>query len=171
MGLWVWHPLMNLMSGRGPPSHSIVVFHPYTWEHFIQYNNNKRKKTLFSTNNVVLKYWKSYSCIISWYVLLWNLQILPPLIKIATSYLKNDVGKIHFSFEYLHTYNYLPQIDHFRLIPPNTLEATRSVPGGAAPACWGEVEEDQIIGGNLCTEVSVVVLDTLSIVEQVQSYF
>jgi hypothetical protein len=56
-----------------------------------------------------------------------------------------------------------------RLIPPNTLEATRSVPGGAAPACWGEVEEDQVIEGNLCTEVSVVVLDTLSIVEQVVS--
>ena len=34
------------MSGRGAhtkniPSHPIVVYHPYTWEHYSQYNNNR----------------------------------------------------------------------------------------------------------------------------------
>ena len=27
------------------PSHSIVVYHAYTWEHYNQYNNNNRIKT------------------------------------------------------------------------------------------------------------------------------
>ncbi len=45
----VWHPMLNIdwMSKRGAHTknislHSIIGYHPYTWEHYSQYNKNNR---------------------------------------------------------------------------------------------------------------------------------
>ena len=47
--MWVGHPMLNIdwMSKRGAhtkniPLHPIIGYHPYTWEHYSQYNNNNR---------------------------------------------------------------------------------------------------------------------------------
>ena len=51
---WIFH----WMSGRGAhtkniPSHPIVVYHPYTWEHYSHYNNNLLSNFCYSLQKYI----------------------------------------------------------------------------------------------------------------------